>query len=353
MGGRDEVEHFLCHELSAKKLYYMKSPATGKSMELIREKRSLEFRKEEFEVIYHYYKCHDTGEEFVDEEVGNLNLGQVYNAYRVRHKLPFTEEIKNTRSQYNLPATLMSEILGFGVNQYRLYETGDIPSETNARLIQMAANPDEFLRLVELSDAIQGKQKEKLFNQIAVLKGSATEWDLLKEKMLGVNKPSEFNGFRKTSPEKAYHMVRFFADGLSPLKTALNKLLFYADFYHFRRFGTGISGLQYRAIQWGPVPSQFDYLFKMAEENDVIGLKYEVWDDDKEMVIIVPSANLSFRNDLFTLDEISSLQAVLEKLARIKTRQLVDISHQESAWKENIEAKRLINYQYAFDLLGV
>jgi uncharacterized phage-associated protein len=192
-----------------------------------------------------------------------------------------------------------------------------------------------------------------LFNQIAELKESATQWDILKEKMLGVNRPSEFNGFRKTSPEKAYHMVRFFADALSPLKTALNKLLFYTDFYHFRRFGTGISGLQYRAIQWGPVPSQFDYLFKMAEENDVISLKYEVWDGDKEMVIIAPSAGRSFRNDLFTLDEIASLQAVLEKLARLKTKQLVDISHQESAWKENIEVKRLINYQYAFDLLAV
>jgi uncharacterized phage-associated protein len=331
----------------------MNSPVTGKPMKLLKEKRTLEFRKEEFEVVYHYYKCIDSGEEFVNEEIGNLNLGQVYNAYRVRHKLPFIEEIRHTRSQYNLPATVMSEILGFGVNQYRLYEAGDIPSETNARLIQIAADPNEFLRLVELSGALQGKQKEKLLKQIALLKERLTEWSLVGEKMLGMSRPSEFNGFRKTSPEKAYHMVRFFADSLSPLKTAINKLLFYADFYHFRQFGMGISGLQYRAIQWGPVPSQFDYLFKMAEENDVINLRYEVWDGDKEMVIIAPSASVTFRNDLFTVEEISSLQMVLEKLARLKTRQLVDISHQEAAWKENIEGKKVINYQYAFDLLAV
>lgn len=331
----------------------MKSPITGKPMELIRGKTTLEFRKEQFEVIYHSYRCVDTGEEFEDEELGNLNLGQVYNAYRAKHKLPFTEEIRNTRRQYDLPATVMSEILGFGVNQYRLYETGDIPSETNARLIQMAANPDEFLRLTELSGAVTGKQKEKLLKRIAELKQEATSWNVMQEKMLGVHMPCAFNGYRKTSPEKAYHMVRFFADNLRPLKTALNKLLFYADFYHYKKTGTGISGLQYRAIQWGPVPGQFDYLFKMAEESHVINLKYEVWDGDKEMVIIEPAADLVFRQELFSEDEIKSMQTVQAKLSSLKTSQLVDISHQEPAWKENIDGKKLISYNYAFELIAV
>jgi uncharacterized phage-associated protein len=331
----------------------MKSPITGKPMELVREKKTLEFRKEQFEVVYHTYRCIDSGEEFEDEALGNLNLGQVYNAYRAKHKLPFTEEIKNTRSQYDLPATTMSEILGFGVNQYRLYETGDIPSETNARLIQMAANPDEFLRLVGYSDAVKDKQKEKLLKRIAELKQEKNFWKIMQEKMLGVHMPCEFNGYRKTSPEKAYHMVRFFADNLKPLKTALNKLLFYADFYHFKKTGTGISGLQYRAIQWGPVPGQFDYLFKMAEEQRVINLKYEIWDGDKEMVIIEPGTDLAFRQDLFSEEEIKSMQTVQAKLKSLKTSQLVDISHQEPAWKENIDGKKLINYNYAFELIAV
>lgn len=331
----------------------MKSPITGKPMELVKEKTTLEFRKEKFEIIYHSYKCIETGEEFENEEIGNLNMRQVYNAYRTRHKLPFTEEIRNTRSQYDLPATMMSEILGFGVNQYRLYETGDMPSETNARLIQLAGNPNEFLQLVELSEAIKGRQKEKLLKRISLIKDTQTPLDIAMEKKFGVSFPSEYNGYRKTMPEKAYHMVRFFADTLSPLKTAINKLLFYADFYHFRQFGSGISGLQYRAIQWGPVPNQFDFLFKMAEENNIITLRYEVWDGDKEMVVIDPSPLSSFRTELFTLEEIASMQTVLEKLKNTRTRQLVDLSHKESAWTDNIEGKRLINYQYAFDLSGV
>ncbi len=335
----------------------MNSPITGKPMELVREKRVLEFRKESFEIIYHFYRCSDRGEEFEDDQLGDLNLDQVYNAYRARHKFPFPEEIKELRGRYDLPATAMSQILGFGVNQYRLYATGEIPSETNARLIQMAGNADEFLRLIELSDISELRQKDKLLKRIEELKRGQSVANLVTERTLGVSTPSEFNGYRKTGPEKAYHMIRFLAEDLRPLKTALNKLLFYADFYHFKKFGMGISGLQYRAIQWGPVPSQFDYLFKMAEEHNVINLRYEIWDGDsndvKEMVIIDPSGEMEFRPELFTEAEIESMQVILDKFWKIRTGQLVDISHSEPAWKNNIEEKKLISYKYAFELLAL
>jgi len=331
----------------------MNSPVTGKTMELLKEKRTIEFRKEPFEQIFHYYRCTDSGMELEDERLLDLNLDQVYNAYRSKHKLPFAEDIKQIRIQYDLPATTMSEILGFGVNQYRLYETGDIPSETNARLIQMAADPNEFLRLIELSGAVDGKVKEKLLTRIAALKEKITAWNTVRERMLGIHLPNEYNGYRKTSPEKAYHQVRFFADNLHPTKTALNKFLFYSDFYHYKQFGMGISGLQYRAIQWGPVPSQFDYLFNMAEENGVINLKYEVWNGDKEMVIIDPAPGTPFKKELFTDEEIKSMEAVAKTLKKLKTNQLVDISHNELAWKENIEGKKLISYQYAFELMAL
>lgn len=51
----------------------------------------------------------------------------------------------------------------------------------------------------------------------------------------------------------------------------------------------------------------------MAEESNIINLQYEI-QDDQEIVVIEPSSDTSFRNDLFTLDEINSLQTVLGKL---------------------------------------
>ena len=42
----------------------MKSPITGEEMKLSKERRSMDFRKETFEIVYHYYKCEKTGEQF-------------------------------------------------------------------------------------------------------------------------------------------------------------------------------------------------------------------------------------------------------------------------------------------------
>jgi len=62
----------------------MKSPITGKEMVMKQEIIETEFRKEKFQVIYHYYLCEDSGEKFEDERLAQLNLDQVYNQYKKR-----------------------------------------------------------------------------------------------------------------------------------------------------------------------------------------------------------------------------------------------------------------------------
>ena len=42
----------------------MKSPFTGGDAALCHEKQSFEFRKDNFEIVYHFYRCKDTNEEF-------------------------------------------------------------------------------------------------------------------------------------------------------------------------------------------------------------------------------------------------------------------------------------------------
>lgn len=64
----------------------MKSPITGKEMVMKRETITTDFRNEKFEVVYHYYLCEDSGEKFEDEDLMQLNLNQVYDQYRNRHK---------------------------------------------------------------------------------------------------------------------------------------------------------------------------------------------------------------------------------------------------------------------------
>ncbi len=137
----------------------MKSPFTGKEMPLKVERRSLDFRKESFAVTYHYYLCEESGEQLTTTEIDELNMTQLYNQYREKHNLPFPEEIREIREKYGLAATKMSEILGFGINGYRNYESGEVPSQANARLIQLADDPAKFKDLVELSNVLEEKIK--------------------------------------------------------------------------------------------------------------------------------------------------------------------------------------------------
>ena len=71
---------------------------------------------------------------------------------------------------------------------------------------------------------------------------------------------SIYNGFSPMVPNKLEAMVRMFVhnEKSGVVKTKLNKEMFYADFLHYRRHGRSISGLQYKAIQLGPVPVHYD-----------------------------------------------------------------------------------------------
>ena len=104
----------------------MKSPITGKEMILSKERRSINFRKETFEIVFHYYKCEESGEQFTTTSFDEVNTNQEYNQYRDKFNIPFPDEIIKIREKFGLSASKMSSILGFGTNSYRQYEAGEI-----------------------------------------------------------------------------------------------------------------------------------------------------------------------------------------------------------------------------------
>ncbi len=70
----------------------------------------------------------EEGDMWTTTEMDEANIFQVYNQYRVKHGIPFPDEISGIREHYGLSAAKMAQILGFGINQYRMYEDGEVPS---------------------------------------------------------------------------------------------------------------------------------------------------------------------------------------------------------------------------------
>lgn len=334
----------------------MKSPITGKEMVLIKENRTLSFRKEEFEVVYHHYKCEDSGEFFTTTELDEINLNQLYNQYRAEHKLPFPEEIKLIRDKYELPASKMSEVLGFGSNGYRNYESGEVPNQSNAKLIQLAADPKELRKLIELSDAYQGRALDKVLHSIDSL---LYEQELSKNKiqiesyLIGLKTPCSTTGYKRPDFEKFTEMIVFFTSMQEPWKTKLNKLLFYADFSMYAKAGISISGVQYRAIPMGPVPNNFQSIYEYLANKGDIELNYTTFSNGNSGEQFKPNPKRQFNPKLFSENELLVLDEIAQRFINATTQEIVDASHKEKAWIENSEGNKIIDYKYGFELTSL
>lgn len=56
----------------------MKSPITSKEMKIQKRKETFRYKGKEVPIMYHYYLCEDSGKEFTDTELDEINLNQIY-----------------------------------------------------------------------------------------------------------------------------------------------------------------------------------------------------------------------------------------------------------------------------------
>jgi putative zinc finger/helix-turn-helix YgiT family protein len=334
----------------------MKSPVTGKEMTLIKEKRSMEFRKEKFEVIFHYYKCEDSNEQFTTTALDEVNINQLYNQYRDLFNIPFPDEIIIIREKYGLSASKMAEILGFGANSYRQYEAGEMPSVSNARLIQMIDDPKKFIDIIELCDSLDEKIKLKYIkiaqNIVEERKRNIFNFNL-KDYLLGNHLADIYSGYRNPNFEKFTEMVVFFSEQMEPFKTKMNKLLFYADFLMFKQSCFSISGVRYKAIDMGPVPNNFQSIFEYLANNDEIDIYYTPFPQGYTGEQFKARNDRHFNADMFSATELEVLKNVASKFKSSTTNDMIELSHLEEAWRQNEKDKNIISYQYAFDLTQI
>ena len=331
----------------------MKSPFTGGDAALCHEKQSFEFRKDNFEIVYHFYRCKDTNEEFTTTELDQLNMNQVYNLYRQKYAIPFPDEIKRVRELYGISALRMSKLLGFGDNQYRKYEEGEMPSVSNGKMISALKDPHFFLEILKLA--------QNQFPNDEILKIEKRVKELLLNNSCFENKINEFifhnrlslrssmNGYASVIPEKVKQIIVFFASALQGVfETKLNKLLFYSDFLSYKKYGKGISGLQYQAISYGPVPVRYSTIYENLD-----GLKKEIINLGNGYSGSIITTVEQFEQSLFTVEELEVLKCVLVHFEKSKANEISEMSHAEEAWRQNEKQHSLIDYSYAFDLRQV
>lgn len=322
-------------------------------MKLSKELREMEFRKETFEIVFHYYRCEDSGEQFTDTSLDEVNMNQVYNQYRDKFNIPFPDEIHRIREKYGLSAAKMSEILGLGINSYRQYEAGEMPSVSNAKLIQMVDDPKNFIEMLKSCGTIDDEAKTKYIHKAELLleEKKKNKFNLkLKQYLLGDHLADIYSGYRNPNFEKFSEMVVYFSDMLSPFKTKMNKLLFYADFLMFKQSCFSISGVRYKAIDMGPVPNNFQSIFEYLCNEDEIDIHTTEFEQGFTGEKFVARKDRPFNPALFTPSELETLEKVASTFKSTNTNDIIELSHLEEAWKNNSKDKSVISYRYAFEL---
>ena len=147
----------------------IESPFTGGRVFEVSDVEEKKFRGEKFIVNVRYFQCEDTGEQFTTTEQDSLWTRDLYSQYRNRHGIPSPEEIKTIREGYGLNYSQMSRILGFGINQLKNYEGGQIPSESNGKMLRIAADPLTMMNLLEISrNELSASEYERIRAKIAL-----------------------------------------------------------------------------------------------------------------------------------------------------------------------------------------
>ncbi len=329
-------------------------PVIGDEYRLIAEDDVMTYRGKDYHYVHLCYEEKETGERFTTTDLDEVNIAQVYNQYRAEHGIPFTDEICALRKFYDLPLTTMSKILGFGNNQYGLYECGEVPSVSNGKLLKtVILSPEAFGKLAEdLCDELKigesqlsPKVKNKILSRIHEAKADhQSQW--LKARVFGGHRRDKYNGFAPQSLKMVHDCILYFVNKMgAAYKTQMNKLLFYTDFISYRTYGMGVTGLSYLAIKYGPAPYNWDKVYSAFD--DIHAELVEFFGGNVGEKI---TADAVCDESVFTQEQLSILNRVCSAFRTMSARQISAQSHTEQAWMDNVDTHSPIDYSYAFYL---
>ncbi len=312
--------------------------------------QEISVRGEAIPVNVHYFQCAECGEEFDDPRSPHDPLEEAYREYRTRHGMLQPEDIRGFRDRYGLSQRELSVLLGWGGATLSRYENGALQDEAHDKVLRLAMEPRNLLRLLETNpQAIDEAKRGRLIDQ---LRKQVYEENLplstIYQKRFGRYPADHLSGYRSLDLDKFYNAALFFcADGGVP-KTKLNKLLFYADFKHFKHYVVSITGMRYARLPFGPVPDRYElYLAALHDEEEAIEIEETPYGAEcvGEVLIARRKPDLS----IFSTSELKILTTVKEHFQHFSASAISRFSHQERGYVETRNGE-LISYEHASSL---
>jgi putative zinc finger/helix-turn-helix YgiT family protein len=310
----------------------------------------LPVRGEDTEVLARVAICPGCGVDMSSEELDDATLVAAFNLYRQRHGLMSPEEMRALRDRYGLGVRAFSLLLGWGEITLHRYETGSLQDAAHQGTLRLAEEPANIRVLLSANGhKLTTRQRARLEAHLAAIEAGtvAAEADELRDVFVAREEQDAYSGWVPMQVSKIREMILFFASLPKMYETKLNKLLFYADFSHFKHHGVSISGSPYLAFPHGPVLQHCPRLEEDLLESGEL-LVEEVFFSDGGSGTVFTSERAPDLT-LFSAEERATLKTVSDLLGGKTSKQLRDMSHTESAWRDTPD-RAMIDYAKAAEL---
>ena len=321
-----------------------------KEISSISQEREISIRNERVRFLEEVRKCSKCGEEFLIPGLDKDPIENAFRVYRSMHGLLQPEEIREFRKKYNITQGELAKLLGLGGATISRYENGKLQDETHDTLLKMSMNCENLRKLVLNSKDVFSDRKRALVLQ-AINDNTGQMADCLREFItlnLEENIPDEYRGFKKFDIVKFTNAVLYFCkEGI--VKTKLNKLMFYADFQHFKDNIISITGTQYARIPFGPAPNNYDLYYPTLNRQGLVAIEeieFPEYSGDKYISKQDPDLGV------FSDGELRVLATIKARFKDATATEMSALSHEEEGYKHT-DTGKIISYQYAKDLIAV
>lgn len=115
--------------------------------------------------------------------------------------------------------------------------------------------------------------------------------------------------------------------------TKLNKLLFFADFSAYRRFGHSISGARYQKLEHGPAPRELlPVRERMIEDGRAIELTRDYFGNVQRRLTSIDEPTITALSGR----EVALIDEIIQAYRGANATDTSDISHQFTGWKHAV-----------------
>jgi len=145
--------------------------------------------------------------------------------------------------------------------------------------------------------------------------------------------------------EQMLHYIIYKVGNLPHIgKTVLWKLMYFSDFNYYELYEKHLTGEQYRKLEHGPAPSNFDSAIEElinAKKIRLLKNKYHGHTQEKYLALDKPDTSKLSKDELRVIDK------AINKLSCFNATQISALSHLDMPWKAT-DDKRIINYELVF-----